>query len=169
MRLWKGTPMWRNIKYYAIALAIILITTLISTGLQLLENYLPTGHPASTLGTNLSGVTIGTIIMVIGFLKDNRVDQERRRADAAEAKTAEAEAKIAEAGVKTAVAEALMQQERERADRERENADRERERSDILLSELERLREAYVTATEALIQRLGELNGNHPPNSGSTE
>ena len=140
--------MWQNIKYYAIAWAVILVTTLISTGLQLLENYFPTGHPASTLGANLSGVTIGTIIMVIGFLKDNRLDQERKRADDAVAKAAAATAK-AEA------AEVVIQQERERADR--------------YLAELERYRETYQKTTEALIQILRERNGNRPPNPGSTE
>ena len=91
--------------------------------------------------------------MVIGFLKDNRVDQERKRADTAEAQ-------IAEAGVKTAVAEALMQRERERADREQERADR-------YMAELERYRESYEKTTEALIQLLQERDGNHAPNSDS--
>ena len=139
--------MWQNIKYYALALAIILITTIVSTGLQLLENAFPTGHPASTLATNLSGVTLGTIIMVIGFLKDNRLDQALKRAD-------EAEAKISEAQVKTAVAEAMIKQERERADFERERAER-------YMAELERFRESYEKTTEALIQLLQERNGNH--------
>ena len=147
--------MWQNIKYYAIAWAIILVTTLISTGLQLLENYLPTGHPASTLGANLSGVTIGTIIMVIGFLKDNRLDQERKRADAAVAQVTELQAKIAASEVVAAAAQAQVQEERKRADR--------------YLAELERYRETYQKTTKALIQILQERNGNRPPNPGSTE
>ena len=102
--------------------------------------------------------------IVIGFLRDNRLDQERKRATSAEANAAAAEAKAAAAEVKAATAEVVIQQERERADRERENADRERERADHLLVELERLREAYVNATEAIIQRLQEHDGNHPPN-----
>ena len=147
--------MWQNIKYYAIAWAVILVTTLISTGLQLLENYFPTGHPASTLGANLSGVTIGTIIMVIGFLKDNRLDQERKRADAAVAQVTELQAKIAASEVAATAAQAQVQEERERANR--------------YLAELERYRETYQKTTEALIQILRERNGNRPPNSGSTE
>ena len=147
--------MWQNIKYYAIAWAIILVTTLISTGLQLLENYFPTGHPASTLGANLSGVTIGTIIMVIGFLKDNRLDRERKRADAAVAQVTELQAKIAASEVAATAAQAQVQEERERANR--------------YLAELERYRETYQKTTEALIQLLQERNGNRPPNPGSTE
>ena len=147
--------MWQNIKYYAIAWAIILVTTLISTGLQLLENYFPTGHPASTLGANLSGVTIGTIIMVIGFLKDNRLDQERKRADAAVAQVTELQAKIAASEVAATAAQAQVQEERERANR--------------YLAELERYRETYQKTTEALIQLLQERNGNRPPNPSATE
>ena len=138
--------MWQNIKYYALALTIILITTIVSTGLQLLENAFPTGHPASSLATNLSGVTLGIIIMVIGFLRDSRLDQALKRADTAEAK-------IVEAQVKTAVAEAMIKQERERADLEHERAER-------YLAELERYRESYERTTETLIQTLREINAN---------
>ena len=86
--------------------------------------------------------------MVIGFLRDNRLDQALKRAD-------DAEAKVAEAQTKTAVAEALMQQERERANQ--------------YVAELERYRESYEKTTDALIQLLQERDGNHPPNSGSVE
>ena len=89
--------MWQNVKYYALALAVILTGASTSTALQLLQAYLPIGHPLGALAANLSGVTIGTIIMVIGFLKDNRLDQERKRADDA----------IAEAAVATAKASGL--------------------------------------------------------------
>ncbi|MDE2786930.1 MAG: hypothetical protein OXL37_09735 [Chloroflexota bacterium] len=140
--------MWQNIKYYALALAVILIGASTSTALQLLQAYLPIGHPLGALAANLSGVTIGTIIMVIGFLKDNRLDQERKRAD-----NAIAEAAVATA--KAAAAEVVIQQERERADR--------------YLAELERFRESYERTTEALIQLLRERNGNHPPNPDPTE
>jgi hypothetical protein len=58
--------------------------------------------------------------MVLGFLRDSRVEGERKRTAAAEA----------------------------RAERERERADR--------------IIERYQAATEALIKRLEELNGNTP-------
>ena len=98
------------------------------------------------LAANLSGVTIGTIIMVIGFFKDNRLDQEHKRADAAVVEAAAATAKAA-------AAEIAVQQERERADR--------------YLAELERFRESYEKTTEALIQLLQERVGDHPPDPGS--
>ena len=121
--------MWQNIKYYALALAVILIGASISTALQLLQAYLPIGHPVGALAANLSGVTIGTIIIVIGFLKDNRLDQERKRADAAVAQVVELRAKIAASQVEAAAAQSQVQEERERADR--------------YLAELERFRESY--------------------------
>ena len=147
--------MWQNIKYYALALAVILIGASISTALQLLQAYFPIGHPVGALAANLSGVTIGTIIMVIGFLKDNRLDQERKRADAAVAQVVELRAKIAASQVEAASAQAQVQEERERADR--------------YLAELERYRESYEKTTEALIQLLRERDGNHPRNSDPTE
>ena len=49
--------------------------------------------------------------MVVGFLKDNHLDQERKRADTADAKVATAQVEAA--------AEVAKQQERENADRER--------------------------------------------------
>ena len=81
----------------------------------------PSFDPLGALAANLSGVTIGTIIMVIGFLKDNRLDQERKGAD-------DAIAEAAVATAKAAAAEVVIQQERERADR--------------YLAELERYRES---------------------------
>lgn len=117
--------MWQNIKYYVLAYAIMVLGALLSSAFQMLGEQFPAGHPAGTIAANLSGVTIGGMIMVIGFLRDSRVE-------AAEARVAEAEA---------------------RADRERERAERERERADRML-------ERYEAATNALIKRLDELNGN---------
>ena len=92
------------------------VGALLSSGFQLLGDRFPVGHPASVVAANLSGVTIGGLIMVLGFLRDSRVEEERKRTAAAEA-----------------------QAERERADR---------------------IIERYQAATEALIKRLEELNGN---------
>ena len=98
------------------------VGALLSSGFQLLGDQFPVGHPASVVAANLSGVTIGGLIMVLGFLRDSRVEEERKRTAAAEA----------------------------RAERERE-----RERADRII-------ERYQAATEALIKRLEELNGNTP-------
>ena len=134
----------QSARFYGLAFAIILIAELITTGLQLLGAYYPTGHPVAILAANLSGVTLGGFIMVIGFLRDNRLDQERKRTEAAET---------------------LAKQERERADRERERADREQERADRLMSEL-LARQERDDAMEARIRRLEErLNDDAAPDA----
>ena len=109
-----------------------------ATGLQLLAAYFPAEHPVSTLSVNLSGITVGGLIMVIGFMRDNRLQQERDRTE----------------------------QERQRADQERERADEERARADHAIAELNQLRSEYENATRALIQRLEELNANGPSTHG---
>ena len=74
--------------------------------------------------------------MVIGFLRDSRLAQERKHTES----------------------------ERERAESERARAESERARADQALAELNRLRMDYENATKALIQRLEELNnGSKPP------
>ena len=76
----------------------------------------------------LPGLTLEGVIMVIRFLKDNRVEQERRRADAAEA----------------------------RAVQERQRADLERDRTFQLLDELLEARKKNRDAMEARLHRLEE-------------
>ena len=114
--------MWQNVKYYALAYAIMVVGALLSSVFQLLGEQFPAGHPAGTIAANLSGVTIGGMIMVIGFLRDSRVE-------AAEARAAEAEA---------------------RADRERERAERERERADRMLERYESATNALLKRLDEL-------------------
>ena len=137
--------MWQNIKYYVLAYAVMVAGALLSSGFQLLGDQFPAGHPVGTIAANLSGVTIGGLIMVIGFLKDSRVEEERQRTEA-ERKRTEMERKRA------AAAEARAAAAEDRAERERERAAHERERTDRML-------ERYEAATAALLKRLDELNG----------
>ena len=150
----------QNAKFYVLAFAIILIAKLVTTGLQLLGAYDPTGHPVAILAANLSGVTLGGFIMVIGFLRDNRLEQERKRTEAAETLVKE-ERKRTEAAETTAKEERKRaNQERERANQERERADREQERADRLMSEL-LARQERDDAMEARIRSIEEqLNDN---------
>ena len=177
--------MWKNIKYYALAFAIILIGAVVSTGLQLVEGSLPVGHPASALAANLSGVTIGGIIMVIGFLRDSRLEEERRRAEEerqrAEEQRQRAEeehqraeeqrqrAEAAEARIQQAQAEAEDRAQQARAEAEErarqvraeaeDRARQERERADRYLEEMIRINQSFLSATERLVQRLPDVNG----------
>lgn len=155
--------MWQNIKYYVFALAIIIITTLASTTLQLLSAAFPIGHPASTLATNLSGVTLGTIIMVIGFLKDNRLEEERKRTERERKRAETAEAEIRAAEIRAQVAETKAEHEKELAHAERERAQQQQERAEHLLDELNQARERYERAADAIIQHLRDQNGARTP------
>ena len=150
----------QNARFYVLAFAIILIAELVTTGLQLLGAYYPTGHPVAILAANLSGVTLGGFIMVIGFLRDNRLEQERKRTEAAET-LAKEERKRTEAAETTAKEERKRaNQERKRANQERERADREQERADRLMSEL-LARQERDDAMEARIRSIEEqLNDN---------
>ena len=122
----------QSIRYYGLAFVIILIAELVTTGLQLAGGYFPANHPVAILVGNLSGLTLGGVIMVIGFLKDNRVEQERQRTE----------------------------QERQRADAAEVRAQQERERADLLLAELLETRKNQDAALDARVRRLEErVNG----------
>ena len=88
--------MWQNIKYYVMAYAIVIAGTFVSTGLELLPGLFPEFGPIQKLATNLSGITLGSVIMVVGLIRDKRfsesqaeVDKQRKRADTAEATIAQ--------------------------------------------------------------------------------
>ena len=138
--------MWRNIKFYVIAFAIVFAGSLISTGLQLLESLFPEIHPLNKLAANLSGVTLGGVMMVLAFLRDSRLEEERKRAEGfrEEAKNAAQEAKSA-----TELAESAQEEARQ-----------QRERADRAEAELERLREQYDEGNLLeRIRRLEQING----------
>ena len=156
--------MWQNIKFYAIALGIIFLGALISTGLQLLEAMFPEIHPLHTLAANLSGVTLGGAIMVIGFIRDGRLEDERKRTEAAraEAKSAQAEVKSARNETKAALETARSAQE---------EAKLQRQRADEAEAELQRLlaqERANQDANSIIerLRRLEEINGVAPPEPG---
>lgn len=79
--------------------------------------------------------------MVIGFLKDQRLEEERKRVDQQHELTKQALQ--------------LVHEERERADRNE--------------AELNRVRAEYEAAAKALIQRLEELNRNGSSGSDAAE
>lgn len=124
--------MWKNIKYYVIALVIIYLGAVVSTGFQLLETVFPEIHPLSKLAANLAGVSVGGFIMVLAFLRDNRVDEAREREN----------------------------EERKRADQAIQRAERATLRAERAEAELERMR-AKLQSDEVLdrIRRLEEING----------
>ena len=128
--------MWKNIKYYVIALVIIYLGAVVSTGFQMLETVFPEIHPLSKLAANLAGVSVGGFIMVLAFLRDNRVDEARER-EHEERKRADQAIQRAE--------RATLRAERAEAELERAEAELERMRSefqpDVVLDRIRRLEE----------------------------
>lgn len=148
--------MWQNVKFYVIAFALVLTANLITTGLNLLENLFPEIHPLNQIITSLSGVTLGGVIMVLGLLRDSRLDDERKRTKSAEeaAKSAQEDAKSAQEATKSAQEEA--KQQRIRAERAE--------------AELAHLRaENQFAAVLDRLRRLEELNGISGPDPGKPE
>ena len=139
---------WRNFKFYIVGFAVVVVASLISTGLEMLPGLFPDIHPLNQLATDLSGITLGGIIMVLGFMRDTRLEEARERTEAAEEETkvAQAAVKVAQEAIKAAQAEAERQRERaERAEAELARREYDAERSEIL-ARLRRLEERYGIA-----------------------
>lgn len=148
--------MWQNVKFYVIAFALVLTANLITTGLNLLENLFPEIHPLNQIITSLSGVTLGGVIMVLGLLRDSRLDDERKRT-----KSAEEAAKSAQEEVKSAQNEAKSAQE---------EAKQQRIRAERAEAELAHLRsENQFAAVLDRLRRLEQLNGISGPDPGKPE
>lgn len=155
--------MWKNVKFYVIAFVLVLTANLIATGLNLLENLFPEIHPLNQLITSLSGVTLGGVIMVLGLLRDSRLDDERKRT-----KSAEEAAKSAQEAVKSAQQEAKSAQEATNA--AQEEARQQRIRAERAEAELAHLRaENQFAAVFDRLRRLEELNGIPSPDPGKPE
>ena len=144
--------MWQNIKLYVLAYAIMVAGALVSSIFQIVGDQFAVGHPVGTVSANLSGMSIGGLIMVLGFIRDARIEEERKRTAEERKRTEAAQARTAVAEARAAVAERRIESERERAEQERERAAAAEARADRLI-------ERYESATEALIRRLEELNG----------
>lgn len=145
--------MWQNVRYYVLAYAIVVAGALVSSAFQLLGDQFPVGHPISTVSANLSGVTIGGLFIVMGFLKDNRVEEERKRTEEERKRTAEERKRVEEERGRTVLERKRADAAEARADAAEARAQQERERIDRLL-------ERYEAITESLIKRLEESNGN---------
>ena len=158
---------WNNVKFYVLAFAIVLAGALVSTGLQLLESLFPEIHPLSKLAANLSGMTLGGVMMILAFLRDNRFDEAQRRAENAqlEAKSAQEQAQTAQKEAQTAQKEAKSAQEQaqtaqQEAELQRQRAETERLRADRAEAELQRVISQYQAGDLiARVRRLEELYG----------
>ena len=134
--------MWQNIKYYAIAYGIVVLGVLVSTGLELLQGILPELHPLNKVVANLSGITLGSVIMVVGLIRDKRFSDAQKDANQQRKRAETAEAAIAQANQKAELAT---------------------QRAQKAEAELARVRAEYEAETLARIRRLEEFTGMSAP------
>ena len=152
--------MWQNIKLYVLAYAVMMAGALASSGFQLLAELFPVGHPVSTISANLSGMTIGGLIMVIGFLRDGRIEEERKRTEEERKRAAAAEARAERAEAVFEQQYALTQAAEARAEAAEARAERFQEQVDEVMGE-------YRTVVASLLRRLEEMDGRD--NNGRSE
>lgn len=141
--------MWQNVKYYAVAYAIVVLGVLIATALQLLEGLLPGIHPLNKLAANLSGISFGTVIMMVGLIRDKRV--------------ADAQAEANKQRQRADKAEAAITQANQQAEQAVQQAEQERLRARKAEAELARVRAEYEAEVLARIRRLEEFTGMAAP------
>ena len=163
--------MWQDIKYYVIAYGIVVAGSFASTGLDLLPGLFPEFGLLEKLATNLSGITLGSVIMVVGLIRDKRftdaqaeANKQRKRADTAEASIAQVNQKAALAVQQAEQAAELAAQQAEQAVQQAaQQAELERLRAQKAEAELARVRAEYEAETRARLRRLEEAAGLAPP------
>ena len=155
--------MWQNVKYYAVAYVVVVIGVLVATGFQLLESLFPEIHPLNKLAANLSGISVGTVIMVVGLIRDKRVDDARKETNKQRQRADNAEAAIAKATREAELSRQQAEQAHQQAKQAREQAEQERLRARKAEAELARVRAEYDTEVLARIRRLEEFTGMRAP------
>ena len=148
--------MWQNIKYYVTAYAIVIAGTFVSTGLELLPGLFPEFGPLEKLVTNLSGITLGSVVMVVGLIRDKRFTDAQEEANKQRKRAEKAEAAIGLANQKAEVATQQAEVAVQQAEQEAEQA---RVRAQKAEAELARVRAEYEAEVIARIRRLEEVTG----------
>ena len=141
--------MWQNVKYYVVAYGVVVFGALISTGFQLLEVSFPEIHPLNKLASNLSGISPGTVVMVVGLIRDKRVDDARKETNKERQRADKAEAAVATAN--------------QEAELSRQQAEQALLRAQTAEAELARVRAEYESEVLARIRRLEEFTGMRTP------
>ena len=122
--------MWQNYKMYLLALVIYTLVTAGLVGLEVAAALLGDSAILARLVTMLSGNLLGGFVLVLGILRDDRVEKERQRANKAEAAIAEAQKRVEHERNRADRAEAELQ--RVRTEYGREMADRIRRLEDAV-------------------------------------
>ena len=126
--------MWQNYKLYLMALGIYTVATAALVALEVAATLLGDSAVLARLVTMLSGNLLGGFALVLGILRDDRVEKERQRAEKAEAAIAEVQ----------------------------KRADHERNRADRAEAELQRVRAEYGGEMADRVRRLEAAVGIMP-------
>ena len=130
--------MWQNYKMYVLALVIYTLVTAGLVALEVAAALLGDSAILARLVTMLSGNLLGGFVLVLGILRDDRVEKEKQRAAKELQRAADA----------LAAAHKRTEQERNRADRAE--------------AELQRVRTEYGREMADRIRRLEDAVGNVP-------
>ena len=161
--------MWRNYKLYLLA---FIIYSLATVGLAVLElaviRYAETAILAR-VATMLSGGFLGGFALVLGILRDDRFEKERRRAEKAEAAIADWQKQAAETEKRAAENAkqatdwqkrvAVAEKRAEQAEQARQEAEQRQERAS---AELQRVRAEYSRELADRVRRLEAAVGIAP-------
>ncbi len=126
--------MWQSYKLYLLALIIYTVATVALAVLELAAIRYAEAAILARWATMLSGGFLGGFALVLGILRDDRVEKERQRAEKAEAAIAEVQKRV----------------------------DQERSRADRAEAELLRVRAEYSLETVARLRRLEAAVGIAP-------
>ena len=140
--------MWRNYTPYLLA---FIIYSLATVGLAVLELAVVRYAEAAILArvaTMLSGGFLGGFALVLGILRDDRFEKERRRAEKAEAAIADWQKQATD-----------WQKRAEQAEQGRQEAEQRRERAS---AELQRVRAEYSRELADRVRRLEAAVGIAP-------
>ena len=168
-------------KLYLLAFVIYTTSAVVIGALELLAFRYSESATLARLVAMYSGSFLGGFALVLGILRDDRVEKERQRAEKAEESAKQAEQKASQAQQQANQAqqqasqaqqdsEQLRQQFRQQAEQLQQEAEVERRRADRAEAELERLRseQRWEARFRRLEQALGltpefEDKNNDPP------
>lgn len=147
-------------RLYILAFAAYTTTLALMTALAWLAFQHSVAAGIVQLTVSLSGNALGGFALVLGILRDDRADRERRRADEAVESARKSEQKANEARRLADQLQKQVEQSQKEAEQLQAQAEQDRQRADRAEAELQRLREEQQL--EARFRRLEEALGLTP-------
>ena len=143
-------------KMYVLAFVIYTVTAVVTAALQALAIRYDEIAVLAPIITTLSGNFLGGFALVLGILRDDRSEKQRKRAEKAEGENEKLKQENAKYQRQYELAQQQAEQERGRANEERDRAERAE-------AELQRVRAEREREMEERIRRLEAFTGLTPP------